>query len=186
MIDICPVLDENFDCLEDSEYSVVSYVRRNGVISVGTEGQGIHDGMLANSDSMPQILIHPKWTEEEAEKEAKSISAANRKMAAMARASLRSAGRLKAQIEQKKSREEQLLIATAWFIDIGSMSKAEYEQLLYEEAKNKILMFPHADNKWIWQVALEFAQFGREDAKRRGISEDEWIWRRSRFMAGYK
>lgn len=175
---ICPVLDDGFDCLQDSEDSVVSYVRRNGAVSVGIDGLGVHDGMWVKSDSMPQIMTIPEWTKEEAEKEAKSISAANRKMAVMARNRHRSAN-------LERERVEQLLIATAWFIDIPSMTKAEYEKFLYDEAKIKISTFPHADDKWAWQVALEFAQFGREDAKKRGISEDEWIWRRSRFMAGH-
>lgn len=50
----------------------------------------------------------------------------------------------------------------------------------------KIEQFPHATHSIAYWTAEEFVQFGHEDAVRRGITGDEWIWKRSRFMAGFK
>lgn len=46
--------------------------------------------------------------------------------------------------------------------------------------------FPHTDDAMREAVAREFLAFGRDDAKRRGISDDGWLWKRSRFTAGFR
>jgi hypothetical protein len=60
------------------------------------------------------------------------------------------------------------------------------EKQLFDWAHPKLLSFPHSTAAIAHETATEFAQFGQDDARRRSISDDEWIWKRSRFMAGFK
>lgn len=56
----------------------------------------------------------------------------------------------------------------------------------FEALKLKIRAFPHSTDGIAWETATEFTQFGVDDALRRGITGDDWIWKRSRFLAGFK
>jgi hypothetical protein len=50
----------------------------------------------------------------------------------------------------------------------------------------KVLKFPHATPKIAGRTARDYVGRGNADAQRRGISEHDWLWRRSRFLASRK
>jgi hypothetical protein len=65
----------------------------------------------------------------------------------------------------------------------------KYEELRsrdFENLLHKIQAFPHANTEIASQTAHEFILFGKSDARVRGITDDEWIWKRSRFLAGHR
>jgi hypothetical protein len=51
--------------------------------------------------------------------------------------------------------------------------------------KNQMAGFPHASHEIMEQVAREWLRFGEEDAKRRELSRRDWLWKRSRLLAGH-
>lgn len=66
------------------------------------------------------------------------------------------------------------------------LSSEEAYRIERDELMAKVAAFPHANHSIAFYTALELMQFGKTDAIRRGITDDEWLWKRSRFMAGFK
>ncbi len=46
--------------------------------------------------------------------------------------------------------------------------------------------FPHSTEDIAVQTIQNWDSVGEEDAARRGITADEWLWKRSRFLAGFR
>lgn len=52
-----------------------------------------------------------------------------------------------------------------------------------ELIKLRMAAFPHADEMMRDAVAREFLDWGRKEAQSRAISENDWLWSRSRYLA---
>lgn len=50
----------------------------------------------------------------------------------------------------------------------------------------EVLAFPHSTEAIAMQTIQNWESVGEEDAARRGISVREWLWKRSRFLAGFR
>jgi hypothetical protein len=52
-----------------------------------------------------------------------------------------------------------------------------------DSVKYTLAWFPHVTQNLLEVVATEWDAFGSDDADRRGISQYDWLWRRSRHLA---
>ena len=60
------------------------------------------------------------------------------------------------------------------------------EKFRFDWAFSQLCGFPHCTSNIAGEVAVEFAQFGHVNAEERGMTAELWIWKRSRFMAGFR
>ena len=162
------LLDDEFDVDDEFEAMVLESIQRCGTIDVHPNGWGIHDGLGVNTDNMHYSADYS--LREINVKEAhgpKDMRDENKKIASRKR---------QYEIERKEYLLKQEKIELA--------RKAELDELI-----KRIAEFPHVPHdsgSIAYYTATEFMQFGAADAIRRGISNEDWIWKRSRFLAGYK
>ena len=71
--------------------------------------------------------------------------------------------------------------------DIERQQEAGKEIARQIEATRKIVInFQHATPAIAEQTAINWYEVGEQDAARRGIDFCDWIWKRSRFLAGFR
>lgn len=163
------VLDDGFDDNDNFELSVLDSIRSHGMIEVHPNGWGIHDGYGAKSDYLP-AKKHPS------PKAVRNYLEHGRHESALAesRRQLMVARRVAERAEAARLEAERLQQIKA------------HEHEAFEAVKSQILAFPHSTDGIAFHTASEFTRFGMSDATRRGITGDEWIWKRSRFLAGFR
>jgi hypothetical protein len=163
------ILDEDFDDIEGFTGAVLSSIERCGTIDIHPNGWGSHDYLgvnTANMHYMPGDYLSGGYGLHKTkirERKPHEIKLALEQLAAR-----------KAAAADEESRRPSLIARDA------------REKHLYDWAYPKLLSFPHSTAGIAQETAVEFAQFGQGDARRRSITDDEWIWKRSRFMAGFK
>jgi hypothetical protein len=167
-----PVLDPEFDHDDVFESEIIGSIRRCGTIDVHPNGWGIHDNIGVYSDNFPYIL-------------AETARDRKRRMALRPKESdeveLRRAAAQEREVARAKAKAE-----AANIVRLKQLEEAQRGAVRQAEIQCLVEMFPHASGSIGFYTAIEFIQFGEDDAKRRGISADEWIWRRSRYLAGHR
>jgi hypothetical protein len=66
------------------------------------------------------------------------------------------------------------------------LARQERRKRIFQSALNMLLPWPHVTENIAKETATEFVSFGRHDMVVREISRSEWLWRRSRYLAGFK
>lgn len=90
------------------------------------------------------------------------------------------------EILQKRKREDAATEAARQrYLDVKAALDAEAQRSKIR-TKDIVASFPHADEVISADTMLEWHSFGEVDAANRGICKYEWLWKRSRFMAGFR
>lgn len=181
-----PVLDSEFDLDEEFEAAVLDSISRCGTIDVHPNAWGVHDGIGAYTDgdpvTPPDILA--RWRAEDAEKKRnKAIQAAKdaEEKQKKDKCTLRTLA-VSSRDRARKCFERFLAEQTAW-----SGPSAEARSSMRKALEPLVSTFPHCvDYVLVSAVIVEFMDSGWKDAEQRKMPMGEWLWKRSRFMAGFR
>lgn len=182
-----PVLDIEFDSDEEFEAAVIDSIARCGFIGIHPNAWGVHDGIAAYSDGDPVTPPDQlaRWRAEDAEKKRnQAIHAAKdaeekRKKDKKTLRTLRVAS---------KDRVRQCFEKFLADQGAGFGPSAHTRSALREALEPLVSSYPHCrlDNVRVNAVITEFIQWGWSDAESRKMPMGEWLWKRSRFMAGFR
>lgn len=157
-------VDPAFDDIEGFEADILDGIQRSGTIDIHPNGWGRHDAVGVNTDNMHYLADYSSL-QDVCVKQPRIVSR---------------------ETEQPKETKGQKDIREA--LARTASRKADEQSYIAERdaLMAKIEAFPHTYGSIAFYTALGLMQFGKADAVRRGITEDEWIWKRSRFLAGFK
>jgi hypothetical protein len=172
---ILPVLDFDYD--DVAEAAALDSIARCGMIDLHPDCWGAHDGANVYTDD-PSVLSEGEKKKYKQEAKERRALTEKRDLDAWVERELR----------EKKRRQRALHLARGFrrkFEDFLASPSPWTRERLSSALEPIVLRFPHCDAVLRRAAIVEFMADGWKDAERRNMPALKWLWKRSRFMAGF-